>query len=126
MALYRLFRSDLTAAETASAIAGAFRRLEHIPGSNTRSVIEAERKGWPLPFEWDEDAIDDPDEKPFVAKGQLSRNRLYEYLTLKDAGMSDSAIAREFGISPPTLYQWLLRQRKKGNLPSTDVTAAAS
>ncbi len=123
-------RSKLVKKKTADAVSDLFNELqmqnppEGLYADNARA--RASRMGWPLPFEWDEDTIDDPSQKPFVAKEQQSRNRLQEYLTLKDAGMTDTAIAREFGISAPTLSQWLLRQRKKGNLPSTNVIAAAS
>lgn len=42
------------------AIRDLFDRLQMTPGPSDRARAYGRERGWPLPFEWDEDAIDDP------------------------------------------------------------------
>lgn len=51
-------------ARVARAIKRLFDRLQLIPGSSQRSRNHAAKRHWALPFQWDEDTIDDPAAKP--------------------------------------------------------------
>lgn len=45
-------------ADTARKVEAIFRELQMTPGPSTRARNEGVRKGWTLPFDWDEDELD--------------------------------------------------------------------
>ncbi|WP_280389493.1 hypothetical protein [Nocardia wallacei] len=45
-------------------IKGLFERLQLVPGPSEYARRVGRRNRWPLPFQWDEDAIDDPSRGP--------------------------------------------------------------
>ncbi|QBS43569.1 hypothetical protein [Nocardia sp. CS682] len=45
-------------------VATLFDRLQMTPGPSQEARQDALTRGWALPFQWDEDAIDDPEAKP--------------------------------------------------------------
>jgi len=56
----RLFRAEtgLVCASTAQRVENLFNQLQLTPGTSSRARNEGRRKGWLLPFDWDEDEID--------------------------------------------------------------------
>ncbi|WP_280442678.1 hypothetical protein [Nocardia brasiliensis] len=45
-------------------VAAVFDRLQMTPGPSDEARQHARKRAWALPFQWDEDAIDDPDAAP--------------------------------------------------------------
>lgn len=50
------------------AVKALFDRLQMVPGPSERARAYGRERGWPLPFEWDEDSIDDPAARPVRAR----------------------------------------------------------
>ncbi|MFE9576325.1 hypothetical protein ACFYO1_08075 [Nocardia sp. NPDC006044] len=51
-------------AELHQSVAVLFDRLQMSPGPSDDARLHARKRAWPLPFQWDEDAIDDPAAQP--------------------------------------------------------------
>lgn len=50
--------------ESAERVRAEFVRLEMIPGRSSAVRDRARRSGWAVPFDWDEDSLDDPSAHP--------------------------------------------------------------
>ena len=100
---------------TARKVDKLFRNLQLLPPPDTsaarRARTLAAKRGWVLPFCWDEDDIDNPLAKPFVPTGFTTKNRMEWYQKLRAKGLNDGQIAKEMNISPSSLSRWLQRQR---------------
>ncbi|WP_059038644.1 helix-turn-helix domain-containing protein [Gordonia desulfuricans] len=60
-------------ARRARQVAALFGQLQMVPGTNEAARARGAKKGWPLPLDWDEDLIDDPEQTT-----TRSRRRDYE------------------------------------------------
>jgi DNA-binding CsgD family transcriptional regulator len=101
-----------------------FDRLQMTPGPSQNARNYGRKRGWALPFEWDEESIDDPrgaptraryrrestegDRSERDAKAAERRKRVAE---LTDAGLSAGQIAVRLGISQRTVV------RDRGHIP---------
>ncbi|QDM55708.1 helix-turn-helix DNA binding protein [Mycobacterium phage Yeet] len=114
--MYTLFKKDVIRATTAKAVSDAFNRMQFETGSSIRSKKWAEAHGYPTPFSWEESEIDDPRARPRIDPTLLTKGRLEEYKRLRDEGLTKKEIAKRFGLNESTLYDWINRQKAKGNL----------
>ncbi|MBO0853599.1 MAG: hypothetical protein J2P18_07510 [Nocardia sp.] len=57
------------------AVKELFDRLQFTPGPSDRAREHGRQKGWALPFEWDEDGIDDPHAEPVRARWEPRSER---------------------------------------------------
>ncbi|QRY43139.1 helix-turn-helix transcriptional regulator [Mycolicibacterium boenickei] len=96
-------------ARVAKSISDAFDRLHMTAGPSDLLVRRARIWGWPLPLQWDEDAIDDPDAQPhLIGREETSYPELY--LEMRDhLGLSDHQIAAREGIKKQSLDKKLQR-----------------
>jgi len=109
-----LLRSSRCTARRHRDVVSLFVELEHTRGPSDLARRRAERLGWALPFEWDEDALDDPAAEP-IADARRGRPRSAEELErdrqeareLAAAGKGTAAIAHEFGVSTRTVERYL-------------------
>jgi hypothetical protein len=60
----------LVTAERARRVESLFRELQLVPGPCERSRRRAQKLGWALPMQWDEDSIDDPTAQPDTSAGE--------------------------------------------------------
>ncbi|MDA3624281.1 hypothetical protein OU415_02465 [Saccharopolyspora sp. WRP15-2] len=65
--LSQLMYEDTTAVADHEAVCSLYDRLYLTPGPSTRARKWAEARGWPAPFDWDDNALDDPDAQPYNA-----------------------------------------------------------
>jgi len=94
-----------------------FERLQMQPGTSERARRMGQRNGWPLPLEWDEDAIDHPDAEPVSARRTpgSSRRALVEerdeqVLTLAETH-SIAEVAALVGITTRSVVRIKARHR---------------
>ena len=90
-------------------IAGLFTRLQLIPGPSDRARRYAARRRWPLPLEWDEDEIDDPDASPTSARHTSASSRVEridQTRELTDAGLSAQEIADRLDVDRRTIVRY--------------------
>ncbi|CAM3740083.1 hypothetical protein ACXYTP_19220 [Tsukamurella ocularis] len=83
-------------ADTARKVAALFDGLQMTPGSNAWARRRGAEFGWPLPMEWDEDAIDDPKVGP-------SRPELDEVPNQRQAAAARVAALEEWLARPEQL-----------------------
>lgn len=107
---HRLFLDShlVVNASTARAVAGLFDELQMKPGSCTRAVNDARRKGWPPPMAWDEDRIDDPAATPDCQPAE-KLSIVDRYSELRDLGFSEREILRRLGMRAGALSRQLYR-----------------
>lgn len=108
---------DTVLASTARAVADLFNELQLTPGTSSRARNRAARLGWPLPLDWDEDRIDDPNHriKRSTAddlrrsRGQEARQqaevRKQRVIELTEQGWSAAAIAERLGVTDKTVVR---------------------
>lgn len=105
-------------ARRARAIAALFDELQLIPGPSRRAMLDAKRKGWPHPLEWDEDTIDDPDAQPCpppvppvrIATGIAIPADFADIVAEhRSLGRTDADIAERLGIKLDTLQSRMRR-----------------
>lgn len=63
-----MYRQKLVRAWKHQQIAELYGRLQLTPGPSEKARQLGQRRGWPLPFQWNEDAIDDPNRGPTWAR----------------------------------------------------------
>ncbi|NUS43744.1 MAG: hypothetical protein HOQ24_08675 [Mycobacteriaceae bacterium] len=85
-------------AERERAIKVLFDRLQHVPGPSDAARRCGERNGWPLPLEWDETTIDQPDGQPVESRWTpaSTREEQREQVALRREQVS-ALTARGFG-----------------------------
>lgn len=89
-------------AERDRAIKALFDRLQMIPGPSERAREYGRAKGWALPLEWDEDALDDPAGKPQRSRWTPASSRAErreQIAELTEAGRPAWQIAAQLGIN---------------------------
>ncbi|WP_280359322.1 helix-turn-helix domain-containing protein [Nocardia otitidiscaviarum] len=90
-------------AERERSIKALFDRLQLVPGPSDAARALGDRKGWPLPLEWDDDTIDDPNARPHRARWterSAWEERRAQVADLTAQGLSEVQIARRLGIHP--------------------------
>ncbi len=88
-------------------IAELFSRLQMVPGPSKRMRTIGRKKGWALPFAWDEDDIDDPSATP-DSGGKSTWIQKYE--DYRSTGLSDAEVAAAMGIQLESLKRQLERK----------------
>lgn len=92
----------LITAERERVIKDLFDRLQMVPGPSPQARAFGERKGWPLPIEWDEHAIDDPNGRPVKARwtpASAREERREQVAALSKRGLTSDQIADRLGIN---------------------------
>lgn len=114
----RTLHTPQCTARRAREIAALFAELETVPGPSELARKRAARLGWPLPFQWDDDAIDDPDATPESVRRTrataLADRRTETAEQIEDltaAGKSTKEIALQLGLSHRTIER-RLKDRK--------------
>ncbi|MFB7722300.1 helix-turn-helix domain-containing protein [Nocardia sp. NPDC056100] len=90
------------AAERERAVKALFDRLQLVPGPSAQARALGERRGWPLPIEWDEHAIDDPNARPMRARwtpASAREERREQVVELTARGLTNDQIAQRLGIN---------------------------
>ncbi|QLY33960.1 hypothetical protein H0264_18545 [Nocardia huaxiensis] len=90
------------AAERERAVKALFDRLQLVPGSSAQARALGERRGWPLPIEWDENALDDPHAQPVRARwtpASARAERREQVAALTGCGLTKAQIAQQLGIN---------------------------
>ncbi|MEU7633850.1 helix-turn-helix domain-containing protein [Nocardia sp. NPDC049220] len=93
------------------AIKGLFDRLQLIPGPSQRARDYGRRRGWALPLEWDETALDDPHGVPERARwtpptgAQRRDERRGQVAALTERGLSAEQIADQLGVTTRTVVR---------------------
>ena len=108
---HALFKSVQVKAKTAAAVAGLFDTLQMTPGPSEVTKRCARKRGWVLPFQWDEDEIDDPTAEPYVGENRWVPF-MERYQELKELSLSDSEIASKLGIQLESVERTLRRNLK--------------
>ncbi len=107
-----LVRGERVAASSAARVAELFEDWHMTPGPSDRARARSRRLGYPMPLDWNEDEIDDPDAEPVMVKPERAdRARWVEsYWELKEWGMSDKRIAERLGLRYDSMMETLRRQ----------------
>lgn len=107
-AMTQVLRKDMVCAATAAKVAAMFDELQTRPGTSARARNWASRRGWVVPFAWDDD-IDDPAAKPSLGGADriTAAERIQE---LMDLGVTDiNQIASRLGIDPKSVQRAMSR-----------------
>lgn len=101
-------------ARLARKVDALFKTLQNTPGTNSRTRNEALRRGWPPPFAWDEETIDDPAAEPNFGR-DVRAPFLDRYRDARHhAGITDKdQLAAAIGITPDSLDRQLERYRRE-------------
>lgn len=99
-------RQTTCTAARARAVAALFAELQMTPGPSDRATQRGRTNGWPLPMEWDEEVLDDPDATPQFdrwtpASSTAERRDQVAVLTAK--GLSTDQIAERLGVTRRTV-----------------------
>ncbi len=84
------------------AVKDMFDRLQLIPGPSKQARALGDRHRWPLPMEWDENTLDDPNGRPTRARwtSASSRDERREQVAnLTAGGLTRAQIAARLGIT---------------------------
>lgn len=105
-------------ADMERAVKALFDRLQMIPGPSHQAREYGRKRGWALPFEWDEEALDDPRGTPTRARyrresteadrsdrDEKSAERRTRVAELTAAGLSAGQIAVQLRISKRTVVR---------------------
>ena len=100
-----MVRSRVTA-ETARRIEELFNELQFMPGPSRIAKSEGRKRGWSIPFNWDEDELDsleylNPELKYAVEKPLTQREQVKE---LRYLGFGTNEIAMRLGIRPHVVH----------------------
>ncbi|WP_227982710.1 helix-turn-helix domain-containing protein [Nocardia spumae] len=108
-------------------IKALFDRLQLTPGPSDRARAYGRERGWALPFEWDEDALDDPDARavrggwqPRTSK-ELRRERRAQVAELTAQGRSAPQIAEQLHTTTRTVVR-----DRRFSLAQTTTSAGAT
>lgn len=109
-----LFRKNTAhvTAETALKVEALFAELQLVQGPSARAAAEGRRRRWPLPFDWDEETIDNPDATPqrhLPSEGRRDSEavavRRERVAALTAAGWSARRIAQHLRITDRTVQR---------------------
>ncbi|MFC9897282.1 hypothetical protein ACFVMC_26635 [Nocardia sp. NPDC127579] len=98
------------------AVKALFDRLQMVPGPSDRARAFGRRNGWPLPFEWDEDSIDDPAARPVRSRWSAASARAERREQVRELSASGAPawqIAEQLGITARSV----VRQRSTVGAP---------
>lgn len=95
--------------------------LQALPGPSQLNRQRSRRKGWAVPFAWDDETIADPEAQPdhgAPRRGWLpAKELLYEYQQIRDSGMTHAYALKELGVKHDA---WEAAMKKLGlNEPKT-------
>jgi hypothetical protein len=102
---------ESTSAWIAARVADIFDQLQSTPGPSQRARNWAVKNGWPNPYAWDEDTIDDPAAQPCAGTGPRASTseRIAE---LHELGIHDiNDIAQRLGVQPKSVERQIHRDR---------------
>lgn len=109
-----LFRTStkLVIAETAVKVERLFAELQLVQGPSVRAANEGRKRRWPLPFDWDEETIDNPAATPqrhLPSEGrrtdEATAQRRERVAELTKAGWSARCIAQHLRINERTVQR---------------------
>ncbi|WP_146161333.1 helix-turn-helix domain-containing protein [Nocardia sp. MDA0666] len=92
-------------------IKALFGRLQMTPGPSEQARAYGRDRGWALPFEWDEDALDDPNAQPDrdewqpPSEQELRQVRRAQVAELSARGRSASQIAEQLHVTKRTVVR---------------------
>ncbi|MGX1805178.1 helix-turn-helix domain-containing protein [Nocardia sp. NPDC055321] len=89
-------------AERERAVKDLFDRLQLVPGPSAQARALGQRHRWPLPMEWDENALDDPHGRPTRSRwtSASSRSERHEQVAdLTARGFTSTQIAEQLGMN---------------------------
>ncbi|MFG3524884.1 helix-turn-helix domain-containing protein [Nocardia nova] len=92
-----------------------FDRLQLVPGPSDQARAHGRRKGWTLPFEWDEQALDDPNGRPIKARWNSQsavEERREQVADLTARGWTVNQIAQQVGATDRTVLRDRARHRE--------------
>jgi DNA-binding CsgD family transcriptional regulator len=93
-------------AERERAVRAVFDRLQLVAGPSERAQALGRRRGWALPFEWDEPALDDPHGKPVRARwtrASATAERREQVSDLTARGLTTPQIADRLATTERTV-----------------------
>lgn len=99
---------DQCTASRAKDVAALFAELQLLSGPSDRARQRAQKRGWALPLEWDEDTIDDPDAEPVRAAwtpASAREERREQVAELTTRGHSAEEIADLLGVDARTIQR---------------------
>lgn len=110
-------------AERERAVRAVFDRWQWVPGQSARARAIGARNGWPLPLEWDEAAIDDPNGRPEKARWtpESAREERREHVDhLTSQGLTAPEIAERLGINTRLVERDRAHARAQDGAPRPD------
>ncbi|MFE3958592.1 hypothetical protein ACFXPS_31015 [Nocardia sp. NPDC059091] len=119
---------DITA-DRERAVKDLFDRLQLVPGPSAQARALGERRGWALPMEWDEAAIDDRNGCPEKARWTpaSAREERREHVDeLVRQGLTNDEIADRLGINTRLVERDRAHHRATPHTDPTGATAAES
>ncbi|QLF84869.1 helix-turn-helix DNA binding domain protein [Gordonia phage BBQValindra] len=110
-----LGRAPHVTAGRARGVAALFTELQLVPGTDGRARNRGKANGWPLPLEWDEDRIDDPDHTPTPVSNDRSRSSstLDEFEWLLCCGEVPDVAAKRCRVSLSTIRTYYAREGRE-------------
>lgn len=109
-------------AEREREVKALFDRLQMTPGPSRQARALGQLRGWPLPLEWDESAIDDPNGRPERARWtpESAREERREHVDrLTAQGLTAPEIAERLGINTRLVERDRARHRGSTDTEST-------
>ena len=111
---WNILTSSAVFRSTAEAVERCYASLSMTPGPSAQTRARALRKGWVPPLAWDDDVIDDPTARPYVAPRRGLRDgwdeaRWADVEHLRGFGYTDDQIAARLGIEPDSLRKAIAR-----------------
>lgn len=91
-------RQNLVTAAYARRVAAVYEQMHMTPGTSGKSTRRARRLGWAAPLAWDDNTIDDPDARPYVAMPERV-TFTEKYRELMELGYNDDQIATKLGYT---------------------------
>ncbi|QIN93651.1 helix-turn-helix DNA binding domain protein [Gordonia phage DumpsterDude] len=118
-----LGRADHVVARRAREVADLFTQLQLVPGTDMRARDRARSKGWPAPLDWDEDAIDDPNNhpEPFTTPRTVADD-LDEFEYLLDAGENANTACTRLNATPAAM----IKRYERASRPIPPALASAA
>ncbi|MGW4124800.1 hypothetical protein [Nocardia sp. NPDC004711] len=111
------------------AVKELFDRLQLVPGPSAQARALGKRRGWPLPMEWDETAIDDPAGRPEKARWTpaSAREERREHVDeLVRQGLTNDEIADRLGINTRLVERDRAHHRTTRHVDTTGADEAES
>jgi hypothetical protein len=111
--------------DTAARVAAVYDELSMTIGPSPRAASDAKAKGWPVPLDWDEEDIDNPDAAPVHAPNPSNGGgplrdieREEKVMELTRAGVSVGNIVARLGVGERYVNRVRARYRDEGQVAS--------